>query len=251
MKRIASLLCLLALASTSWGQSVVLPDSISGVPGQWIVVAPLKVDGGVVKWRFDPGLQEVHLGQLLPDEYVSKLKGKVVTATEPGRYKVEAWNAKGDVASDIAVGWIVVLGKTPTPVPPPPPIPPSPVPPDPKPPTPSPAPIPVAGLHVLVVFAQNGATPLLSKQQYNELYGADVAAYLNAKCAKDGTQPGWRIWNQITPLAEAPKMWQDAMSRHRGDPPWIIISDGVSSTGSFEGPLPDGGILTLLRKYGG
>lgn len=247
MKRIASLLCLLALASTSWGQSVVLPEAITGVPGQWIVVAPTKIDGGAVKYRFDPGLQEVQLGQLLPDEYVGKLKGKVVTATEPGRYKVEAWNAKGDVASDIAVGWVVILGKSPTPVPPVP-VPPAP---DPKPPvpTPSPAPIPVAGFRVLVVFAQDGSTAVLSKTQYNELYGKEVADYLNAKCVKEGNQPGWRIWNKDTPLTNAPEVWRQAMGRTRGNLPWIIISDGVTG---YEGPLPDGGgILPLLRKWGG
>lgn len=237
----------LAISGVANGQSVTLPDVVTGVPGQWIVLAPTKVDGGPVKWRFDAALQEVNLGQLLPDEMVSKLKGKVVTTTQAGRYKYECWTAKGDVASDIAVGWVVILGPSP-PVPPPPPLPPDP---KPVPPPPSPAPIPVAGFRVLVVFSQAGGTAVLTKQQYNELYGAEVANYLNAKCAKDGSQPSWRIWNEATPLIATPKMWQDAIARPRGNLPWLIISDGVSSAGSFEGPLPDGGILTLLRKYGG
>jgi hypothetical protein len=247
MKRIASLLTLFALALPCWGQSVKLPETITGVPGQWIVIAPLAVDGGPVKYRFDPALQEVNLGQLLPDEMVSKLKGKVVTTTAPGRYKYEAWNAKGDTASDIAVGWVVILGSQPQP---PVPVPPQPdIKPLPVPPPPSPAPIPLAGFRVAVIFEQNGAAAVLTKQQYNELYGAEVAAYLNAKCAKDAKgQPDWRIWNKDTPLATAPKIWQDVMARPRDNLPWIVISDGVSG---FEGPLPDGGILNLLRKWGG
>lgn len=246
MKRIASLFLLL-IACPAFGQSVVLPDSITGVPGQWIVLAPKKVDGGVVKWRFDPALQEVQLGQLLPEEMVGKLKGKVVTATEPGRYKYEAWNAKGDLASDIAVGWVVILRQGPTPVPPPPPVPPDPTP---KPPTPSPAPIPVQGFRVLVVFDQTGGTAILSKAQQNELYGAEVAAYLNAKCVKgpDGKTPEWRIWQKDTPLTGASELWRQAMGRHRDNLPWIVISNGVDG---YEGPLPDGGIINLLKKWGG
>jgi hypothetical protein len=244
MTRFAAFVLILMLltAPAVLGQSVMLPDITTGLPGQWIIIAPTKVDGGPVKYRFDPALQEVNLDALFPGQTA---KGKVITAMEPGRYRIEAWNAKGDVASDIAVGYVVILGK---PGPTPPPVPPTPDPkPDPKPPTPSPAPIPVPGLRVLVVFKQVGTTALLTKQQYNELYGNALTAYLNAKCAPDG----WRIWNEATPLTNAPKIWQDAMARPRGDPPWIIISDGVSSKGSFEGPLPDGGILNFLRLFGG
>lgn len=238
----------LAISGAANGQSVTLPDVVTGVPGQWIVLAPTKVDGGHVKWRFDAALQEVNLGQLLPDEMVSKLKGKVVTTTQAGRYKYECWTAKGDVASDIAVGWVVILGPSP-PVPPPPPVPPDP---KPLPPTPSPAPIPVTGFRVLVVYEATGGNPLFTKNQMNEIYGAELANYLNAKCAKDSKgKADWRIWDKDTPMANAPELWRQAMGRNRTQIPWIIISDGVSSAGSFEGPLPDGGILTLLRKYGG
>jgi hypothetical protein len=85
--------CLAILAGPPllFAQSVSLPDSTVGVPGQWIVLAPLKVDGGPVKWRFDPALQEVNLGQLLPDEMVGKLK---MAAEEIG---------KGEFASPLVV----------------------------------------------------------------------------------------------------------------------------------------------------
>ncbi len=157
--------------------------------------------------------------------------------------------------------WLIVAGKgpipppvpptppTPPPVPPTPPTPPVPPIPDPPiPPTP-PAPIPYPGFRVLVVFDQNAGAAKLTKSQYNELYGAEVANYLNAKCVKDAKgQPEWRIWDAATPLANAPEIWRQAMGRTRTSLPWIVVSDGISG---FEGPLPDGGgILPLLKKWG-
>lgn len=114
--RLASLfLCL--FTSPLFAQSVTLPAEIKGAPGSWIIVAPDAVDGGVVKWRIDPGLQEVKLDKLLPPETAALLKGKVVTGPA-GVYKLEAWNAKGDVASDISICWIRIGdGSNPTPGP--------------------------------------------------------------------------------------------------------------------------------------
>jgi hypothetical protein len=105
-------------------QSITLPSEVKGSRGAWIIIAPEKVDGGKPKWRLDPGLQEVRLDLLLPPEVLAQLRGKVVTASENGRYRVEAWNAKADVASEIATCWVIVNGG-PTPPPPPPPPPPS------------------------------------------------------------------------------------------------------------------------------
>lgn len=110
--------------------------------------------------------------------------------------------------------------------------------------------MPVSGFRVLVVFDQVGGTAVLTKQQYNELYGVEVANYLNAKCAKADGQPEWRIWNKGTIMTNAPKLWQDVMARPRQNLPWIVISTGASTPG-FEGPLPDGGLIDLLRKWGG
>jgi len=245
MVRILSSLFVLLLASVASGQSVTLPETTTGVPGQWIVLAPLKVDGGVVKWRFDPALQEVNLGQLLPDDMVAKLKGKVVTTAAPGRYKYEAWNAKGDVASDIAVGWVVILGPTPPPVPPTPPVPP------PPPVPPSPAPFPLPGFRALVVYEEVGGVALLSKAQTNELLGEELSKYLNAKCVKgpDGKQAEFRIWKKDVALVGAEKHWRDAMANVKGPFPRLIASDGVNW---FDEPLPEGGaILTRIRKLGG
>lgn len=244
--RILSALAIALLTAPANGQSVTLPLTTMGVPGQWIVLAPLQVDGGPVRWRFDPALQEVNLGQLLPDEMVAKLKGKVVSATAPGRYKYEAWNAKGDVASDIAVGWVVILGPTPPPVPPSPPVPP-----EPKPPPPSPSPFPLPGFRTLVVYEEIGGVALLSKAQTNELLGEELHKYLNAKCVKgpDGKQAEFRIWKKDVALVGAEKHWKDAMATVKGPFPRLIVSDGVNW---FDEPLPEGGaILTRIRKLGG
>jgi hypothetical protein len=113
-------LCLWLLTPDPWllAQEVKLPAEIKAGPGEWIVVAPLEVDGGKPKWRIDPGLQEVPLNRLLPPEMVAQLKGKVLRG-DPGRYKVEAWNAKGDEASEIATCWISIGSPQPPPVVPP------------------------------------------------------------------------------------------------------------------------------------
>lgn len=132
--------------------------------------------------------------------------------------------------------------------PPPPPVPPTP--PVPPAPPPNTKVIPLAGMHVLIVYDEDTSQrPLLSQQQSVELYGADVAAYLNAKCAKDGTQPGWRIWRKSIDLSQAPEAWRQAMGSKMDSLPWIIISDAPN--GGIATKLPDGGILDLLRKYGG
>lgn len=122
MKRFFAFVFFLSLlASSSAAQEVKMSPTVKGSPGTWIIVAPLSVDGGKVKWRLDPGLEEVRLDLLLPPEFIAQMKGKVVTSQKAGTYKVEAWNAKGDVASDIAV-CVVVVGGGAAPDPPTPPL---------------------------------------------------------------------------------------------------------------------------------
>lgn len=130
MTRLLTLL-LCCLAASAGAQTVTLPAEIRGGTGSWVIVAPEAVDGGTVKWRIDAGLQEVRLDLLLPPETIAKLRGKVLTALVAGRYRVEAWTAKGDVPSDIATCWVVIGQPGPTP-----PDPPNPEP-DPPDPTPS------------------------------------------------------------------------------------------------------------------
>lgn len=235
MKRL--LLWLLTTTAVN-AQNVTLPDVVTGTPGSWIIVAPSKVDGGAVKWRLDPKLQEVNLGGLLPPEYVDKLRGKVVTSQEAGQYKVEAWNAKGDIASDIAVTWVIV-GK-------PSPVPPTPTP-TPEPPQPD-APIPLAGFRVLIIeeITERDKLPVA---QSSILYSKTVRDYLDAKTplGPDGRTREYRILDKDFVATEP---WATAMKRKRQSLPWLIISDGKTG---YEGPLPPNvtEMMALLKKYGG
>ncbi len=123
MRRTASaLLACLLLAAPAQAQKVTLPAEVKAGVGAWVIVAPESLEGGKPKWRADPGLQEVRLDLLLPPETLAQLKGKVYTSPTAGRFRVEAWNAKGDVASEISTCWVVV-GE---PAPPVPPVPPGP-----------------------------------------------------------------------------------------------------------------------------
>lgn len=223
------------------GQAVDVPKEIKGAPGAWVIVAP-KVDGGAPKWRIDPALQEVELGQLLPPEFTSKLKGRVFTSNVPGRYKIELWCAKANVASDIATTWIVIGN--------PPPVPPGPGP-DPKPkpdPDPSPKDAPIAGDGLRVLIVHETSQPL-SQSQFATIYGQQFRDYLRAKCAKgaDGSAEA-RIWDKDVDTKDAPKHWQDAMKRPRQSIPWLIVSNGKTG---FEGPLPQtlDEALAIVKRF--
>lgn len=110
MKRL-SLLTLLLVYPLAWGD-VTLPTEVKGIAGEWIVIAPTKIDGGEPKWRMGPGLTQVDLKALFPD---LKAKGIVVKGKKGLVSYVESWNAKGDVASDIAVCKVVIEGDPDTP----------------------------------------------------------------------------------------------------------------------------------------
>lgn len=107
-------------------QSVELPRELRRDPGEWIVVVP-KVDGGAPRWRVSPGLEEVDLGGLFGPEATAKMRGKVFRSKVAGTYTVECWNAKGDLASEIAVCRVVIGTPGPGPDPVDPVIPPSPL----------------------------------------------------------------------------------------------------------------------------
>lgn len=231
----------LLIASAVHAQSVALPDVVSGMPGQWVIIAPKAVDGGKPNWRLDPGLTEVDLAGLLPSEYVDKLRGKVVSAKTVGQYKVEAWNAKGDVASPIATTWVIIGTPEPTPIPPSP----TPIP------TPDNVPIPVAGFRVLMVYETTELPKLPAAQQIIP-YSKTIRDYLDAKCVLGGDNKTreYRIFDKDIDTKFESAVWQNAMKRTRTSIPWIVISDGKTG---YEGPLPQtvADTLALLKKYGG
>jgi hypothetical protein len=104
---------LLALCSVALGQDIKLPATVQGQPGAYIEV-PATTDGGVVKWlALDAGLN------VFPASLLRDTKTNVVSALKPGRYRLIAWTAKGDVPSD-AAQTIVVIGNPPDPDPDPP-----------------------------------------------------------------------------------------------------------------------------------
>lgn len=117
MARVSLLLLaiLFALPLGAAAQEVKLPSEVQVLPGAWAIVSPEIVSGGKPKWRIDPALTEVRLDLLFPPEIAKQATGRVFTSVTPGRFRVECWNAKGDVASDIAITWVHVVGTVPTP----------------------------------------------------------------------------------------------------------------------------------------
>lgn len=153
------------------GQSVTLPAEVRGAPGAWIIVAPEAVDGGQPKWQVDPALQEVRLDLLLPPETIASLRGKVLTGNVPGRYRVLAWNAKGDVASDLAECWVVIVD--PNPPPPDPPKPPDP--------TPGPTPPVPAGARAVLILHESAETTPQVARLLTQLRTGQHAEYLRSR----------------------------------------------------------------------
>lgn len=102
----------LILAANLSAQTVTLPSSVKGNPGEFVTV-PATTSGKVVQWfACDVGLN------LFPTELLKDTKTAVVIGQKPGRYRLLAWTALGDVPSPPAV-CIVVIGDAPEPEPPP------------------------------------------------------------------------------------------------------------------------------------
>lgn len=243
MKSIASLVCLLLLATFA------LPAEITGdvnVKAQKTV--QLQVTGiapkGSAVWTIKPmdGQDAKEI------EWVSGRNGPSIRWIAPqGKYSVTVLLASLDKDGTLLLDTTdttVTIG-----VPGPGPSPPGPNPPGPNP--PGPAPIPTSGLRVLMVFEtlDKGKMP---KGQVNIAYAKAVRDYLNSKCVvgADGKTKEYRMWDKDVDTTEEGKVWQDAMKRERKSLPWILISDGIKG---YEGPLPAtvDDTLTLLKKYGG
>lgn len=233
MKRISVVLVLL-LASGVWGQQVKLPAEARGEVGSFIKV-PADTEGKEVRWYSpDKGLQ------VFPVELLKDSKTAVVTATTPGRYRLVAWTAKGDVPSDPAI-CVVIVGDAP-------PIPPVPPDPGPKPPDP-PGPSPISGKRVLILYESADATKMPAKQQ-DIIFGRAVRDYLNAACevGPDGKTKDWRIWDKDVATDGEAQVWKDAMKRERKSIPWLIVG---GKGGGYEGPLPatTEEFLALVKKH--
>lgn len=241
------MLALLAAATWVNAQSVTLPKEIKAEPREWVFVVPEVKDGGKPKWRVSKGLVEVPLDKLFPN--AGEQAGKVFKADKPGVYRVEVWNAKGDVPSNIACCRILIGQPDPKP-PEPGPNPPTP----PTPPTPdNPAPIPDAGYRVLILYESADTLPA---QQSSILTAAPIRDYFDANCIKgpDGKTPEARIWDWDVDTSSVSDLWRKAVEKAKtkadGKAPLILISNG--KTGTIE-PLPANvaATLELLKKWRG
>lgn len=92
------------------GQQVTLPQEIYGQPGQFISI-PSVTDCKSVQWVvLDVGLN------LFPVELLRDTTTAVVSANSPGKFRVLAYAAKGDVASKPVIT-TVIIGDPPEPAP--------------------------------------------------------------------------------------------------------------------------------------
>jgi len=92
------------------GQQVTLPQEIHGQPGQFISI-PSVTDCKSVQWVvLDAGLN------LFPVELLRDTTTAVVSANSPGKYRVLAYAAKGDLASKPVIT-TVIIGDPPEPTP--------------------------------------------------------------------------------------------------------------------------------------
>lgn len=87
------------------GQSLELPDKISGRAGEFVVIRPLKIDGGSVQYfAIDPGLS------VFPPDLLSDKTCLVVTGYRPGKYRILGYTAKGDKPSPPVVATVTIQG---------------------------------------------------------------------------------------------------------------------------------------------
>lgn len=123
----------------------------------------------------------------------------------------------------------------------------------PKPPDPPvPPPIPVAeGFRV--IFVRESAAKMTTEQGHTWNSTA-IAAYLNAKCAKDGSQPSWRKLDrdQSADLdaAAIKQLWADSKAQAVAHLPSIVIAVGQSAT-VYPMPATEAETLALLKSKGG
>lgn len=154
MKLLLSILATLAFALPLSAQNIKLPGEVRGPIGAFIQV-PAETSDSYVSWlSLDAGLN------LFPTSLLKDTKTAVVTATQPGRYRLSAVTAKGDKPSEFAQT-VIVVGDAP------------PVPPGPNPP-PGPTPTPATDFEkaVFSAYALDPATDKVHTKTLAKLYRA-------------------------------------------------------------------------------
>jgi len=230
----SALLALLLWPALLWGQQVTLPAEVKGQPGAFVIVKA-EADGAAVQWHpCDSGLS------IIPAELLKDSKTCVAMAGRPGRYRLMAWTAKGDVPSPAAV-CVVVIGDAPDPGPGPGPGP------GPKP-DPDP-PVPTGEMRVLIVYESMDVSKMPAAQQ-GIIYGRQMREYLDAKTPEgpDGKTNEWRIYDKDVDLSGEAVTWRTAMTASKHTP-GIVVLKGANV--AYAGPLPATveETLSLLAKY--
>ena len=101
---------LIPILLLTFGQQVTLPQEIHGQPGQFLSI-PSVTDCKSVQWVvLDAGLN------LFPVELLRDTTTAVVSANSPGKFRVLAYAAKGDIASKPVIT-TVIIGDPPEPLP--------------------------------------------------------------------------------------------------------------------------------------
>lgn len=77
----------------------ILPESVSGEPGEWLVITPTVNEAEKVRWKLAKGLKKIPIEKLFPD---AKFDGIIVSGKK-GVYEVWGWGAKKGEPSDISV----------------------------------------------------------------------------------------------------------------------------------------------------
>ena len=80
-----------------------------------------------------------------------------------------------------------------------------------------------------------------------------IVAYLNDKCVKDGSRPGWRKWDPQVNVDNETELWKKLWAATKptlGGLPCIVIVAGQKGEVL---PLPstEAATLELLKRYGG
>jgi hypothetical protein len=123
MKRAAAAFILFAIPFVNGQQppapvpptpSVILPATLTAERLEWFILK-FDIKGGQPKWAIDVGLTEIDMSAFGVD--VTKSRAKVFKSSKPGTYKVIAWNAAGDVASDWSTCVVTITGQDPGPGP--------------------------------------------------------------------------------------------------------------------------------------
>ncbi len=217
-----------------------LPEKITGKVGAYITVSAV-TNGTTVRWFTTADELNVFPATMLKDT-----RSTVVSALEPGEYKLVGYTALGDVPSEPSICIVVVQGKTPpTPVPPTPtPTPPGPTP-DPK---PDVVPIAEKGLRVLLIYNDDDLLKPENAKYLGVINSTKIAAYCAAACVKVNGQPEVRFVDDNETFAHESKIWQDAIKRPRTSKFWVLVSNGDAGE---EGPCPDNedAFIELCKKY--